>query len=72
MESVTPMAIANELSSEIAVALLSTKKSSPRELNDLKEMVLKIHSTLQQMADEARHASGRKSRTLCENAARDS
>jgi len=48
------MAIANELSSEIAVALLLTKKRSPRELNDLKEIVLKIHSTLQQMRDEAR------------------
>ena len=65
------MAIANELSSEIAVALLSTKKSSARELNDLKEMILRIHSTLQQMGDETRRAGGRKSRTLRENAARD-
>ena len=66
------MAIANELSSEIAVALLSTKKRSTRELNDLKEMVLKIHSTLQKMGDETRRAGGRKSRTVRENAARDS
>jgi hypothetical protein len=66
------MAIANELSSEIAVALLSTKKRSTRELNDLKEMILKIHSTLQQMADEARRAGRHKPRTLRENAARDS
>jgi len=66
------MAIANELSSEIAVALLSTTKRSPRELNELKEMVLKIHSTLQQMANETRRAGSRKSRTVCENAARDS
>ena len=61
------MAIANELSSEIAVALLSTKKKSPRELNDLKEMVLKIHSTLQQMADQTRRAGSRKSQTAYEN-----
>ena len=66
------MAIANELSSEIAVALLSTKKSSARELNDLKEMILKIHSTLQKMGDETRRAGSRKARTVSENAARDS
>jgi hypothetical protein len=66
------MAIANELSSEIAVALLSTKKRSTRELNDLKEMVLKIHSTLQKMGAETRRAAARKSRTMCENAASDS
>jgi hypothetical protein len=66
------MAIANELSSEIAVALLSTKKSSPRELNDLKEMVFKIHSTLQKMGAETRRAGARKSRTVCEAGARDS
>ena len=57
------MAIANELSSEIAAALLLTKKISPRELNDLKEIVLKIHSALQQMTDEER-AENRNRRTL--------
>ncbi len=48
------MAIANELSSEIATALFAAKERSPRELNDLKEMVFEIHSTLQQLAVNAR------------------
>jgi len=64
------MAIANELSSEIAVALLLTKKRSPRELNDLREIVLKVDSTLQQMTDEAR-AEIRNPRTLYEKASND-
>jgi hypothetical protein len=64
------MAIANELSGEIAVALLSTKKKSPHELNDLKEMVFKIHSTLQQMADQTRRPGSRKSQTAYENPSR--
>ena len=50
------MALSNELSSEIAIAILSAKKRPPSELNDLKEIVLKIHYTLQQMTDEARAA----------------
>lgn len=44
------MAISNELSGEIAVALLAAKDRSPRELNELKKMVLEIHSTLQQLS----------------------
>jgi len=64
------MAIANELSGEIAVALLSIEKKSPRELNDLKEMVFKIHSTLQQMADQTRPAGSRKSQTAYKNTSR--
>lgn len=48
------MAISSELSSEIAVALLSAKNKSPRELDDLKEIVLRIHSTLQQMTNRSR------------------
>lgn len=47
------MAISNELSSEIAAALLQEKKS-PKELEKLKEVVLEVHSTLQQMSREAR------------------
>jgi hypothetical protein len=50
------MAISHELSSEIAAALFTAKERSPRELNDLKEIVLKIHSTLQQLTDKDRMA----------------
>ena len=52
------MAISHELSSEIATALFAGKidanQRSPRELNDLKILVLKIHSTLEQLTDDAR------------------
>ena len=48
------MAISHELSSEIATALLAAKDRSPRELADLKEVLLRIHSTLQRLTDEAR------------------
>lgn len=50
------MAISHELSSEIAAALFSPKERSPRELNDLKDMVFKIYSTLEQLSDEDRVA----------------
>jgi hypothetical protein len=46
------MAISHELSSEIADALFAAKDRSPHELNDLKEIVFKIHSTLEQLTDE--------------------
>jgi hypothetical protein len=48
------MAISSELSSEIAAALLAAKNKSPRELDDLKEIVLRIHSALQQMTNQSR------------------
>ena len=41
------MSIQNELSSDIAVALLTRKQTDPEKLNDLKETVLRIHSMLQ-------------------------
>lgn len=47
------MAISNELSSEIAAAILAEKKS-PQELHRLKEILLRVHSTLQKMSLEAR------------------
>ena len=50
------MAISHELSSEIADALFAAKERSPRELNDLKEIVFKIHSTLQQLKDKEQMA----------------
>lgn len=48
------MAIANELSSEIASALIETKQRSPEELNDLKKILLEVHSTLQSLTETAR------------------
>jgi hypothetical protein len=51
------MAITNELSSEIACALLTAKYKSPEELSRLKEIVIKVHRTLQQMKDEERATS---------------
>ena len=50
------MAISHELSSEIATALLATKDRSPRELEDLKKILLVIHSTLQRLTDDERVA----------------
>jgi hypothetical protein len=47
------MAISNELSSDVVVALLA-KKQSPQELKKLKEIILKVHSTLQEMSEETR------------------
>jgi len=48
------MAISHELSSEIATALLTARERSPRELDDLKEMLLQIHSTLERLAVKRR------------------
>jgi hypothetical protein len=48
------MALSHELSSEIATALLAAKDRSPRELADLKEVLLLIHSTLQRLMDDER------------------
>lgn len=50
------MAISHELSSEIAAALFAARDRSPRELRDLKEILLVIHSTLQKLTDDARLA----------------
>jgi len=47
------MAISNELSSEIAAAILAEKKN-PQELNQLKEVILRVHSALQKMSEDAR------------------
>ena len=47
------MAISNELSSDVAVALLADKKS-PQELNKLKDIILEVHSVLQKMSEETR------------------
>ena len=56
------MAISNELSSDVAVAILE-KRQSPQELERLKDIVLEVHSTLQQMSEETRaYRSGRAKR----------
>ena len=47
------MAISNELSSDVAVALLANEKS-PQELKKLKDIILEVHSTLQKMSEETR------------------
>jgi predicted transcriptional regulator len=44
------MAISNELSSEIASAILVEKKS-PQELKQLKEIILQVHTALQEMSE---------------------
>lgn len=47
------MAISNELSSDVAVPILAQKKS-PQELQQLKDIILQVHSALQKMSEEAR------------------
>jgi predicted transcriptional regulator len=47
------MAISNELSSDVAVAILANKKS-PQELKQLKDIILQVHSALQKMSEETR------------------
>ena len=47
------MAISNELSSDVAVAILA-KEKSPQELKQLKDIILEVHSTLQEMSEETR------------------
>jgi predicted transcriptional regulator len=47
------MAISNELSSEIAAAILAEKKK-PQELNQLKDIILRVHAALQKMSEDAR------------------
>ena len=54
--SVLTMALSNELSSEIAAAILSARKNSPTELEALKRMVEEVHATLEQMEDRDRKA----------------
>ena len=47
------MAISNELSSDVAVAILANEKS-PQELKKLKDIILEVHSALQKMSEETR------------------
>ena len=63
------MAISHELSGEIATALFAAKERSPRELNDLKEMVFAIHATLERLGHDSR-SDRRKSQSVTKQAAR--
>ena len=55
------MAIHHELSSDIAVALLTGKQNDPDKLRVLKEVVFKVHKALQQMRiDSSPHRRLRK------------
>ena len=47
------MAISNELSSDVAVAILA-KEKTPQELKKLKDIILEVHSALQEMSEETR------------------
>ena len=53
------MSIQNELSSDIAVALLTGKDRDPQKLSDLKQIVLKIHSILQEGSKDLRQKRAR-------------
>jgi len=46
------MAISNELSSEIAAAILANQ-NSPQDLLKLKDVLLEIHTTLQKMSEDS-------------------
>ena len=48
------MAISNELSGDIAVAMLAETNNSERTRKELKETILKIHALLQTMDEQAR------------------
>ena len=50
------MPISYELSGEIASALFSGEDRSPEELDDLREIVLNVHSTLEQLTRDERAA----------------
>lgn len=43
------MSIANELSGDIAVAILSERNYTPEKLLDLKETVIQVHYILQEL-----------------------
>ena len=59
------MSIHNELSSDIAVALLTGRERNAAELNRLKEVILTVHETLRELTLNSRHglAGKRKDRS---------
>jgi len=53
------MTIANELSSDIAIALVAAKEKQPGELDKLNEILLEVHKTLQELTEKTRTARAR-------------
>lgn len=53
LQKSSTMAISNELSSDVAVAILAQNKT-PQELQQLKDIILQVHSALQKMSEETR------------------
>ena len=47
------MSIENELSSDIAVALLARGGQDPEQLKEMKDLILGIHATLQEKVADA-------------------
>jgi len=47
------MSIPNELASEIAVAIITREAKNPERLEKMKELILKVHSTLRSAEAEA-------------------
>ncbi|MFY9620378.1 MAG: hypothetical protein WAM70_05435 [Pyrinomonadaceae bacterium] len=47
------MSIQNELSSDIAVALLARGGKDPEQLKEMKDLILRIHATLQEKVADA-------------------
>lgn len=51
------MAIEDELSSDIAIALLAGNERDPERLRNLKEVVLRIDTSLRRIAEDASRIS---------------
>ena len=47
------MSIPNELSSDIAVALLARGSKDPKQLKEMKDLIFRIHATLQEKVVDA-------------------
>ena len=58
-----PMSIQNELSSDIAVALLARGGKNPEQLKEMKNLLLRIHATLQERVADAEGTLRRKRAT---------
>lgn len=50
------MAISNELISDITAALVAANNKHPGQPNDLREILLEVHSTLQRLTEQSRKA----------------
>ena len=48
------MAISNELSSDIAAAILAAREKHSGSVEELKQIVFQVHSTLQQLTNDSR------------------